>query len=157
MQKQLAFHNKSVDINLTNSAALQSKQLKSILLIEIQIYFSCLLGKRLAFYSIEKLDGTWQLEADMFSTVLKDAQQLTDNIYIRFNTVMTKSCPVSDYIGPPPVSDFTIANQKPYVPNWLNIDFNNGLWSGEYGWHASEPGYSNTKQVRGNAILTKAG
>ena len=157
MQKQLVFHDKAVNINLTNSASSQSKQLESILVIEIQIYFSCLLGKRLAFYSAQKLNGAWQLEPEMFSNVLKEAQQLTDNIYVRFNTVMTKSCPVSDYVGPPPVTDFTIANQKPYVPNWLNIDFDKGLWSGEYGWHSSKPGHSNTKQLRGHAILTNAG
>ena len=157
MLNQLTFHGKPVDITLSKSAIHQNKQLKSILLIEIQIYFSCLLGKRLAFYSTEKIEGTWQLDEDAFSTVLKKAQLLTDSIYVRFNTVMTKSCPVSDYVGPPPVTDFTIANQKPYVPNWLNIDFNNGLWCGEYGWKASQPGYSNTKQVRGNSILTNSG
>jgi len=152
MTKQLTFHDKSVDIKLSKLAALQSQQLKSILIIEIQIYFSCLLGKRLTFYSEHELDEAWQLESEMFSSVLEEAQQLTDNIYVRFNTVMTKSCPVSDYVGPPPVTDFTIKNQKPYVPNWLNIDFNNGVWSGEYGWQASKPGYSNTKQIRGHAI-----
>ena len=156
MQKQLTFHDKTIDINLSNNAVLQSQQLYSVLLIEIQIYFSCLLGKRLAFYTAEKLDGTWQLKPDALSDMLKESQHLTGNIYVRFNTVMTRSCPVSDYVGPPPVTDFTIANQKPYVPGWLNIDFNEALWCGEYGWNASESGYSNTKQIRGNAISSTA-
>ncbi len=154
MQKELNFHEKMLAIKLSPAAERQSRKLQSILIIEIQIYFSCLLGKRLAFYSEKAMQGSWQLDSEELSSLLKNAQPLTDNIYIRFNTVMTKTCSVSDYAGPPPVSDFAIKNQKPYVPSWLNIDFKHGLWSGEYGWHGSEPGFSNTKQIRGEALVS---
>jgi len=152
MLEQLTFHDKVVDIALSKSAMQQSEKLDSDLLIEIQIYFSCLLGKRLAFYSEQPLKGAWQLSADEFSDVLKNAQKLSDNLYVRFNTVMTKDCPVGDYPGPPPVTDFTINNQKPYVPCWLNIDYKGGQWAGQYGWEASDKKFTNTKQVRGQAI-----
>lgn len=155
MQKLLTFHEKSMTVKLSEQAVRQSTRLDSVLLIEIQIYFSCLLGKRLAFYTSTALNGAWQVEDELFASMINDAQQLTDNIYIRFNTVMTKACPVSDYAGPPPVTDFTISNQKPYVPSWLNIDFNNGEWSGEYGWPNSKTGQANTKQIRGQAQLAK--
>lgn len=155
MQKQLSFHDKAIDINLSGRGIAQSFKLNSPLIIEIQIYFSCLLGKRLAFYTEKKLDGAWRVEPELFATMLSESQQLTDNIYIRFNTVMTKACPVSDYIGPPPVTDFSIKNQKPYVPSWLNIDFIDEFWSGDYGWPASEKGYKNTKQVRAAAELAE--
>lgn len=153
MNKQLTFHGKRMTIKLTTQAAAQSLRLDNKLLIEIQIYFSCLLGKRLAFYTDTKFDGAWQVGKQQFKAMIDDAEQLNDNIYVRFNTVMTKSCPVSDYVGPPPVTDFTITNQKPYVPSWLNINFKNGVWSGEYGWPVSEPGQANTKQVRAQAQL----
>lgn len=152
MKDQLIFHGKPVAVSLTESAVRASSQLETTLIIEIQIYFSCLLGKRLAFYTQETMGGTWKVEPEMFRTMLESAQQLSDRIFIRFNTVMTRSCPVADYAGPPPVTDFKIINQKPYVPDWLNIDFSNGLWSGEYGWAASKRGESNTKQVRGEAV-----
>jgi len=155
MLEQLMFHGKTIDIKLSKSAQKQSHNLESILLIEIQIYFSCLLGKRLAFYSEQAIQGAWQLGADEFSAVLKNAQKLSDNLYVRFNTVMTKDCPVGDYIGPPPVTDFTISKQRPYVPNWLNIDFKNGQWTGQYGWNASDKKFANTKQVRANALVSK--
>jgi hypothetical protein len=153
MKTQLTFHEKTMSINLTDQAVKQSNQLSNVLLIEIQIYFSCLLGKRLAFYSDTEMNGVWQVDKESFSAMVNDAEQLTENIYVRFNTVMTKACPVSDYIGPPPVTDFIISNQKPYVPSWLNIEFNNDEWSGEYGWPASKEGQANTKQVRGQAQL----
>ncbi len=155
MKKQLNFHHKKIDIELLPHAAAQDIKLKNILLIEIQIYFSCLLGKRLAFYTDTEFNGAWQVEKEQFQLMLDDAKQLTENIYIRFNTVMTRACPVSDYIGPPPVTDFAIKNQKPYVPSWLTIDFKNNIWSGEYGWPKSKAGQSNTKQVRGQAQLAK--
>jgi len=91
MHEQLTFHNKAVDINLSAAASEQAQKLNSILLIEMQIYFSCLLGKRLAFYSEKEIDGAWQLSAEELKEVLQNAQQLTDNLYIRFNTVMTKA------------------------------------------------------------------
>jgi hypothetical protein len=153
MNTQLTFHEKTMSIKLTDQAAKQSKRLNNILLIEVQIYFSCLLGKRLAFYSDTEMNGAWRVDKKTFSSMVNDAEQLTENIYVRFNTVMTKACPVSDYIGPPPVTDFIISNQKPYVPSWLNIEFNKGEWSGEYGWPASKEGQANTKQVRGQAQL----
>jgi hypothetical protein len=153
MLKQLVFHDKTMEIKLSRRAAEQNQKMNFPVIIEIQIYFSCLLGKRLAFYTDQALDGAWQVEPELFASMLDDAQQLTENIFIRFNTVMTKSCPVSDYAGPPPVTDFKINNQKPYVPTWLNIDYQNGMWSGEYGWPASVAGQMNTKQVRGKAIL----
>lgn len=152
MQKKLIFHDKLMTVNLSEQARQQSLQLESFLLIELQIYFSCLLGKRLAYYTDEVMPGCWQVEKKLFDKMINDAEPLTDKVYIRFNTVMTKSCPVSDYIGPPPVTDFIISNQKPYVPSWLNIDYQKGEWQGEYGWPVSSAGQKNTKQVRGQAL-----
>ena len=156
MNKQLTFHEKLMSVKLSEHAVRQDQKLDHALLIEIQIYFSCLLGKRLAFYTDTEVNGAWQLDKNLFTSMIDDAEQLTDNIYVRFNTVMTKACPVSDYIGPPPVTDFTISNQKPYVPSWLAIDFKKNEWSGEYGWPVSKAGQANTKQVRGQAQLAIA-
>jgi hypothetical protein len=157
MLKQLIFHGKEMDVRLTEQAISQSAKLNSKLIIEIQIYFSCLLGKRLAFYADQPMRGTWQVESDEFSSMLGESQLLNENIYLRFNTVMTKSCSVSDYIGPPPVSDFKIKNQKPYVPSWLKLDYQDGQWLGEYGWPVSNQSASNTKQVRGQAKQVNIG
>lgn len=154
MQAKLIFHEKAINVTFSKKANLQCEQLNSNLLIEIQIYFSCLLGKRLAFYTDKAMKGTWKVDADLFITMLEDSQKFSDNVFIRFNTVMTKDCPVSDYAGPPPVTDFKINNQKPYVPDWLNIDFKNGEWFGEYGWSSSKVGQFNTKQVKGEAVHT---
>jgi len=155
LEQTLSFHEKDILIKLSDTAEQQARQLDTKLLIEIQIYFSCLLGKRLAFYSASEIEGVQQVEETLFSELLTTAKPLSDHIFVRFNTVMTKSCSVSDYSGPPPVSDFKISNQKPYVPNWLNIDFSDNLWAGEYGWHNSDKSFANTRQIR-SAVLKQA-
>jgi len=147
MNKTLAFHSKDIDIQLSAAAEKQSGTLSSTLVIEIQIYFSCLLGKRLAFYSHDSIDNAYPLDKDTFSEVLAGSQILTENIKLRFNTVMTKACSVSEQAGPPPVTDFKVANQKPYVPSWLTIDYKNGIWSGKYGWDTDKKNISNIKQI----------
>ena len=147
MQNELLFHGKKMQVLLSDQAQQQSLLLSVTLLIEIQIYFSCLLGKRLAFYSDQPLAGACQVATPAFSTLLDDSQRLTETLFVRFNTVMTANCPVADYDGPPPVTDFHIANKKPYVPDWLNIDYKKGVWCGEYGWASSDRANSNTRQV----------
>ncbi len=152
MTKELVFHGRSIQTSYSSKAKEIAAQLSNPIVIEIQIYFSCMLGKRLAYYSDAPIPGTYQLEANQFKDIIEDSQHLTGKIYIRFNTVITKSCLVSDYIGPPPVTDFPIVNKEVFVPNWLNIDFAKGVFTGEYGWTESEPGRSNTFQVRGASI-----
>ncbi len=148
MNKNISFHNKSLSVTLSEAAAAQSIKLQSPLVVEIQIYFSCLHAKRLAFYSAQQQQGIWQLNENDISLLTEKSQQISDNVYIRFNAVMTESCTVADNPGPPPVTDFIIKNPEPYVPSWLNLDFTQNSWTGEYGWPSSVANYSNTKQIR---------
>lgn len=62
-----------MSVKLSEQATAQSLKLANILLTEIQIYFSCLLGKRLAFYADSEIDGTWKVEKKLFSDMIDDA------------------------------------------------------------------------------------
>lgn len=153
MNAELIFHGKAMKVKLSEAARRESQSLSTSLLIEIQVYFSCMLGKRLAFYADQPFPGACELDIQQFSELINDSQCLTDKLFVRFNTVMTASCPVADYDGPPPVTDFPIPNKKPYVPDWLSIDFRNGIWCGEYGWGDKTGARSNTKQI--HSLLKK--
>ncbi len=150
MQKTLRFHEKAVSISLSKSAEQRCRELEARILIEIQLYFSCVLVKRVAIYSDTKQDGVWQLDANDFASILEQSQPLHEKLYVRFNTVMTQVCPVSDHVGPPPLSDFKIVRQQAFVPQWLKIDYSNGKWFGDYGWKSSRVDDSNTLQIRGD-------
>ncbi|MDH5785085.1 MAG: hypothetical protein OEZ16_05670 [Chromatiales bacterium] len=156
MRQQLSFHGKPIAITLSDAAAAQSQKMSDPLLMEIQIYFSCVLVKRAAIYSATPQKGAWQLGQEEFDALLGSAQSVSGKLLLRFNTVMTKVCPVADYLGPPPVSDFEIVRKEAFVPHWLKIDYVNDEWVGDYGWHESnEPGLS-TVQIRGAAIRSHA-
>ncbi len=151
MEQQLNFHGKLVQVTLTERATARSREMEHPLLMEIQLYFSCVLVKRVAIYADTPQHGSWQLAQDEFDALLATAQPLSGKLFIRFNTVMTKICPVADYLGPTPVSDFEIARKGAFVPSWLKIDFVGGQWVGDYGWHAAKGGGLSTVQIRGKA------
>lgn len=152
MKKELTFQGKIIKVEYSKKSEELAHKLNSPLVMEIQIYFSCMLGKRLAYYCGSPISGAYQLETDQFKEILEDAQQLTENIYIRFNIVMTIDCPVSDCIGPPPITDFKIVGSEVYVPSWLSIDAENEMFTGEYGWKSSQAGLKNTRQIRGTVL-----
>jgi len=37
-------------------------------------------------------------------------------------------------------------------PQWQNIDFVKGEWTGDYGWTSSQKGFSNTRQIRAAVV-----
>ncbi|HEX5636958.1 MAG TPA: hypothetical protein VFY78_07740, partial [Gammaproteobacteria bacterium] len=99
MKNELTFHGKTMRVTLSDAAKKAATSLSTNLVIEIQVYFSCMLGKRLAFYTDQPLPGSYQLDTAQFATILADSQPLADKLFVRFNTVMTVNCPVSDYDG----------------------------------------------------------
>jgi hypothetical protein len=155
MKKDLVFHEKAIKVEYTKKMEKLAHKLKSPLVIEIQIYFSCMLGKRLSYYCDSPIAGAYQLDNLQFRKLLEDSQKLFSNVYIRFNVVMTIDCPVSDCVGPPPLTDFNIVNREVYVPHWLYLDAKNDEFVGEYGWKSSRKGLRDTRQIR-STILQKA-
>jgi len=113
----LTLHGKSIDIRLTTAAEAALAKRDSPLVAEMELLFSCLLRKRV-----------------LFGGALAGASPVNDRLAVRFRPIMTRHCNVSDTDGPPPSDDFPIANPRPYVPNWLRIDFRRGEWVGEFGY-----------------------
>ena len=113
----LTLHGKSVDIHLTRAAEAALARRASPLVVEMELLFSCLLRKRV-----------------LFGGAPAGANPVNDRLAVRFRPIMTRHCNVSDNDGPPPSDDFPIANPRPYVPNWLRIDFRRGEWVGEFGY-----------------------
>ena len=113
----IRLHDKSLEIRLTAAAQKALALRERPLVVEMELLFSCLLRKRVHFG-----------EAAERST------PVNDRLAVRFRPIMTRHCSVSDTDGPPPSDDFPIANPRPYVPNWLDIDFRRGEWVGAFGY-----------------------
>lgn len=122
MQQQIEIIGKQIAVNLSDSARKALSQRSAPLVVEMELYFSCLIRKKVRFHDTER-PGDEALTA-----------QLPPNLQLQFRPVMTRSCG-RDYEGDePPLTDFPIANPRPYVPHWLRIDFRNGEWLGEFGY-----------------------
>jgi hypothetical protein len=123
-------------LELSKAAEKHLENVDAQLCVEMELYFSCLLRKRVMIRET--------IDSDFSVTV-------SEKLKIGFRPVMTKSCSISSCDGdPPPVSDFPIAKPECFVPHWLKIDFKKGRWQGEFG-------YMNEKaQVEAESDLVKS-
>ena len=118
MEKQIELLGKKVAVSLSKSAVTALAQREQSLVAEMELYFSCLIRKKVRFR--ENLEG--------------ELVNITKRLSVRFRPVMTAACG-TDYEGDePPLTDFPIQKAESFVPHWLSIDFKNGQWQGEFGF-----------------------
>jgi len=113
----ITLHDKTVEIRLTAAAQKALAQRTTPLVAEMELLFSCLLRKRVNF-----------------GEAAEHTTPVSDRLAVRFRPIMTRHCSVSEGGASPPSDDFPIANPRPYVPNWLAIDYRRGKWVGAFGY-----------------------
>jgi len=86
--------------------------------VEMELYFSCLIRKRVQF----------------LTAVHPDAMCATadDRLTVCFRPVMTRQCALSDIEGEPELEGFPIQRPEAFLPKWLALDFRRGAWLGEF-------------------------
>jgi hypothetical protein len=113
------FHGKTVQVELSHTAQSHLQQAQNPLFVEMELYFSCLIRKKVRFNSDRAKDN---------------AVPVSDRLSVSFHPVMTRACH-KDYEGDaPPLTEFPIEKPAPYVPRWLKIDYKAGQWCGEFGY-----------------------
>ena len=119
MRSKIDIAGHALEVELTRAAEKAlDKQQKSIF-AEMELYFSCLIRKKVRFYD---------------SLQDENVVYLHDKLGISFRPVMTKVCG-KDYEGDePPLTDFPIHKAENFIPRWLKIDFSHGEWQGEFGF-----------------------
>lgn len=121
METTIHIDDRPVRVHLSDQAARELATRAQPLVVEMELYFSCLIRKKVRF-----LEGPGA-----------DATPVTEGLAVRFRPVMTRDCGL-DYEGDePPVTDFPIVKEAPFVPKWLTVDYRNGEWSGEFGYRAA--------------------
>jgi hypothetical protein len=117
MQTTIEILGKQVKVDWTPSADKQLQTLAEPLLVEMELYFSCLIRKAVRFGS---------------GAQAGDFAEAGPRLKIGFRPVMTRACDIADFEGEPPVEDFPIVRPQAFVPKRLSIDYGGGKWTGEF-------------------------
>jgi hypothetical protein len=113
----ITLHEKSLEVRLTAAAQKALARRATPLVAEMELLFSCLLRKRVHFG-----DST------------EHTTPVNERLAVRFKPIMTRRCSVAEGGATPPSEGFPLENPRPYVPNWLAIDFRKGEWVGNFGY-----------------------
>jgi hypothetical protein len=108
----------AVTVSPAAAAALAGRS--TPLVVECELYFSCLIRKR-----VQILDAP---RADTLCTVVDD------RLTVCFRPVMTRACAVDAVAGQPELETFPIRRPEAFVPRWLRLDWRHGGWQGEFGY-----------------------
>ena len=107
-------------MSISKAAAEQLARRETPLLLELELYFSCLIRKRV--YVRESFDG-------------KESIAINDRLSLRFRPVVTQTCAISECERDnPPVRDMPIRKPERYFPHWLKLDYRGGEWHAEFGY-----------------------
>lgn len=105
-----------VEMSRAARAALASRRIP--LIVEMELYFSCLIRKRVRF-----LDA---VHSGALCTVVDDG------LTICFRPVMTRACAIEAGLDKPDLETFPIRRPEAFVPRSLVIDHRHDTWSGEF-------------------------
>jgi len=117
MQTTVEILGKKVLVEWSAAADKKLQALAEPLVVEMELYFSCLIRKAVRFGG--------EARAGNFASA-------GPHLKVGFRPVMTKVCRVSDFEGEPPVEDFPIVKPEAFVPKRLTIDYKAGKWVGEF-------------------------
>jgi hypothetical protein len=88
--------------------------------VEMELYFSCLIRKRVRILPEPHPGAT--------------CVRFNDQITVCFRPVMTRVCAVDSVEGKPELEPFPIRRPEAFLPKWLTLDWHAGNWSGEFGY-----------------------
>lgn len=109
-------------VNLSKRAERQLQSRTQPLVVVLELYFSCLIRKRVLFPESVVENGI-------------TVQSPDSNLLISFLPVMSTVCSVNENPDGPPLSAFPIKSPEKFSPSWLKIDYKGGRWQGEFGYN----------------------
>lgn len=120
MDWMVSLWGKPFKLSISNKAQAQLDRRTIPLLLEMELYFSCLVRKRV--YVRDHTNG-------------QDAAALSDKLRVSFRPVVTQSCAMREVERDnPPVMDMPIVKPERYFPHWLTLDYKRGKWLAEFGY-----------------------
>jgi len=109
---------RALQVELSNAARAALAGRRTPLIVEMELYFSCLIRKRVRF-----LDA---VHPGALCTVVDGG------LTICFRPVMTRACAIGPNLDKPALEAFPIRRPEAFVPKHLAIDHRHDTWSGEF-------------------------
>lgn len=117
LSKTVALREHPLEVEWTRRAQRALEQRDLPLLVEMQLYFSCVVKKRVLFH-----DGA-----------VAAATPVNDNMAIVFRPVESESCDPIEFARSFPVKQqFGSAGAMKMRPKYLRVDYKSGKWIGEF-------------------------
>ncbi len=115
---QTRLNNKELFVEWTDRAQRQLDQKPKPLVVEMQLYFSCVVKKRVLFH--EQVDF--------------DTAMVNDQIKLAFRSIQSDVCSPEVFARDFPEARELNAVSDKMIPNRVSIDFKGGEWIGEFGY-----------------------
>ncbi len=111
-------------ITLSGSARRALDARSAPLVVEMELFFSCLVRKRLR-WDTAALDGTFLPTGPGH-----------DKLRVWFHPVVSQHCalPAGDDLDALPLQDFPLMRKEAFTPRWLRLDYRGGVFVGDFGW-----------------------
>jgi hypothetical protein len=120
MSDRILLGQRPLDLQLSAPAQRALAVADAPLTVEMELYFSCLIRKRVRFPSAPPAGAT--------------CTRVNERLTICFHPVMTRACGVHESGGHPELETFPIARPEAFLPKWLRLDYRGNRWSGEFGY-----------------------
>jgi hypothetical protein len=111
----------SLELRATRRAARALIERAVPLDVEMELYFSCFLRKRVHFRDVGRDDVAVRAP-------------LAGRVSVSFRPVMTRACRVADAGDAPDLEAVALARTTPFTPKWLALDYAKGRWNGTFGY-----------------------
>jgi len=113
----ISLRNNHLTVSWTNRAERALQARKEPLIVEMQLYFSCMVKKRVLFHDKTELETV----------------PVSDQLRVLFRPVQSDQCSPEEFAAKHPVKqEFKTPNSVKMKPKSLEIDFKKGQWVGNY-------------------------
>jgi len=111
---------RTLSVQLSRAAEQALGERVTPLVVEMELYFSCLIRKRVRFHTVQRTE---------------QSVAVNNRLNVSFRPMMTEQCRLDDNDDAPvPSTEFPIVKAAAYIPHWLKIDYRKGEWLGEFGY-----------------------
>jgi len=119
LNNTIEINGRAVSVEWTNAAARELAQRAQPLVVELELYFSCLVKKFVHFHE---------------TAPQRDTVAVSDKLAVFFRPVTSAACSfeVADRLGRQPEIELDTPNARKIAPKRVRLDFVRGAWQGNY-------------------------